>query len=163
MDLLSLSLGFGVAAVGTRVMRRLREHRSEPAGVADLLNWGFLIEEGPPVIILQKDGSLMAGWRYRGPDVAAATIDEIDALSNHVNDALLPFTDNWMFHVDAIRRPAATYDAAAFPDAVSQIIDDERREAHQSDRRRSGGQYETSYYFVATFLPPGDAMARLAS
>jgi type IV secretion system protein VirB4 len=162
MDLLSLSLGFGAAALTTRLMRGLREHRSEPTGVADLLNWGFLVEEGPPAIILQKDGSLLAGWRYRGPDVAAATIDEIDALSSHVNDALLPFTDNWMFHVDAVRRPAATYRAAVFPDPVCQIIDDERREAHQSDRR-AGGQYETSYYFVATFLPPGDAIARLAS
>jgi type IV secretion system protein VirB4 len=162
MDLLSLSLGFGAAAITTRLMRGLREHRSEPAGVADLLNWGFLVEEGPPAIILQKDGSLLAGWRYRGPDVAAATIDEVDALSSHVNDALLPFTDNWMFHVDAIRRPAPTYRAAVFPNPVCQIIDEERREAHRSDRR-TGGQYETSYYFVATFLPPGDAIARLAS
>ncbi|MGH7618065.1 MAG: hypothetical protein ACREPM_12620, partial [Gemmatimonadaceae bacterium] len=83
-------------------------------------------------------------------------------MSAHVNDALLPFTDNWMFHVDAIRRPAATYRADQFPDPICQIIDDERREAHQASRRRAGEQYETSYYFVATFLPPGDAIARVA-
>ena len=161
-DLITLSIGLGVGAVASRAMRRLREHRTEPAGVADLLNWGFVVDEGPPAIILQKDGSLLAGWRYRGPDLAAATTEEIDALSAHVNDALLPFSDNWMFHVDAIRRPAATYRADRFPDPVCQLIDDERREAHQCERRRAGGQFETSYYFVATYLPPSDAIARIA-
>ena len=161
-ELITLSIGLGVGAVASRAMRRLREHRTEPASVADLLNWGFVVDDGPPAIILQKDGSLLAGWRYRGPDLAAATTEEIDALSAHVNDALLPFTDNWMLHVDAIRRPAATYRADRFPDPVCQLIDDERREAHQSERRRSGGQFETSYYFVATYLPPSDAIARVA-
>lgn len=163
MELLTLSLGLGAGVLAARAARRLREDRSAPAGVADLLNWGFLVDDGPPAIVLQKDGSLLGGWRYRGPDLAAATMEEIDALSAHVNDALLPFTDNWMFHVDAIRRPASTYAASSFPDPVCQLIDDERREAHDSNRRRAGGQYETQYYFVATFLPPGDAIERVAS
>ncbi|HWG33400.1 MAG TPA: hypothetical protein VN650_04470 [Gemmatimonadaceae bacterium] len=163
MDLLTLSLGIGAGALASRATKRLREHRSEPAGVADLLNWGFVVDDGPPAIVLQKDGSLLAGWRYRGPDLAAATVEEVDALSAHVNDALLPFTDNWMFHIDAIRRPASTYRADRFPDPVCQLIDDERREAHNTDQRRVGGQFETSYYLVATHLPPGDAIARVAS
>src|SRR6185437_2931697 len=125
VDLLTLSLGIGAGALASRATKRLREHRSEPAGVADLLNWGFVVDDGPPAIVLQKDGSLLAGWRYRGPDLAAATVEEVDALSAHVNDALLPFTDNWMFHIDAIRRPAATYRAGQFPDAICQLIDDE--------------------------------------
>src|SRR5438105_2447757 len=163
LDVVTLSLGAGAGALASRALARLREHRSEPAGVADLLNWGFVVDDGPPAIVLQKDGSLLAGWRYRGPDLAAATIEEVDALSAHVNDALLPFTDNWMFHVDAIRRPASTYRADHFPDPVCQLIDDERREAHITDQRRVGGQFETSYYVVATHLPPGDAIARVAS
>jgi type IV secretion system protein VirB4 len=162
LDLVALSVGAGAGAVATRALRHLREHRGEPAGVADLLNWGFLVDDGPPAVVLQKDGSLLAGWRYRGPDFSAATTEEIDALSAHVNDALLPFTDNWMFHVDAIRRSAATYRADCFPDPICQLIDDERRETHQAFRRRVGGQFETSYYFVATYPPPGDAIARVA-
>ena len=106
MEFFSLSLGLGFGAIASRAMRGLREHRKEPASVADLLNWGFVVDDGPPAIILQKDGSLIAGWRYRGPDMSAATIEDLDALSAHVNDALLPFTDNWMFHIDGIRRSA---------------------------------------------------------
>ena len=163
LDLLSLSVGAGAGALAARLLGRLREHRTEPAGVSDLLNWGFLVDEGPPAVVLQKDGSLLAGWEYRGPDLSAATVEELDVLSGHVNDALLPFTDNWMFHVDAIRRPARAYTRDAFPDPVSQLIDDERREAHHATQRAAGGQFETSYYFVATYLPPSDALARVAS
>ena len=124
MDLFSLALGTlgGVAAV--RGLARVREHRVAPTGVADLVNWGFLVDDG---VVLQKDGSLLAGWRYRGPDPSAATPEELDALSRHVNDALLPYTDTWMFHVDAIRRPAVAYAPSTFPDPLTQVLDDERR------------------------------------
>jgi type IV secretion system protein VirB4 len=161
MEMLSLSLGMGLGAVTTHAIRRLREHRTEPASVADLLNWGFLVDDGSPAIVLQKDGSLIAGWRFRGPDLGAATSEDLDALMAQVNDALLPFTDSWMFHVDAIRRKATMYHADRFPDAICQLIDDERRESYVSDVRRQGGQFETSYYIVATYLPPTDALARI--
>src|SRR5260370_30121509 len=120
----SLGLGTlgGVAAV--RGLGPLREHRIAPTGLADLVNWGFLVDDG---VVLQKDGSLLAGWGYRGPDVSAATPEELNALSRHVNDALLPSTDDWMFHVDAVRRPAVAYAPSAFPDPVAQLIDEERR------------------------------------
>src|SRR3979490_3151416 len=106
MDMVSLALGGLTASAAGHGLRSLREHRNEPRGLADLLNWAFLVDDG---VVLQKDGSLLAGWRYHGPDLAAATPEELDALSRHVNDALLPFTDDWMFHVDAIRRPAVAY------------------------------------------------------
>jgi type IV secretion system protein TrbE len=163
LDVLALSIGAGAGVLASHALTRLREHRAEPAGIADLLNWAFLVDPGPPAVLLQKDGSLLAGWEYRGPDLSAATVEELDALSAHVNDALLPFTDNWMFHVDAIRRPALAYRRDAFADPVCQLIDDERREAHHASQRAAGGQFETSYYFVATYLPPSDAVARVAS
>ena len=81
IDLLTLSVGAGAGALAYRALRGLREHRSEPEGVADLLNWGFLVDDGPPAVILQKDGSLLAGWKYRGPDLSAATAEEVEALS----------------------------------------------------------------------------------
>jgi type IV secretion system protein VirB4 len=163
LDVVALSVGLGAGALASRVVSGLREHRSEPACLADLLNWGFMIDDGPPAVVLQKDGSLVAGWSYRGPDLSAATSAEIDALSEHVNAALLPFTDNWMFHVDAIRRPAGAYHPSHFTDPVCQLIDDERREAHRALRQRIGGQFETSYVLIATFLPPADAVTKVGS
>ncbi|MGH8544518.1 MAG: hypothetical protein ACREX3_13000, partial [Gammaproteobacteria bacterium] len=155
-----MSVGAGLGVAASAALGRLREHRAAPQGAADLLNWGFLVDARAPAVILQKDGSLLAGWRYRGPDLFAATPEEMDALARHVNDALLPFSDNWMFHVDAIRRPAIPYSVAVFSDSVCQLIDDERRLAHEQD---TGRQFETTYTMVATYLPPSDTVARLAS
>jgi type IV secretion system protein TrbE len=157
MDLGSLALGTLGGAAAVRGLGHLREHRTAPAGLADLVTWAFMVEDG---IILQKDGSLLAGWRYRGPDLAAATPEELHAVSRHVNDALLPFTDTWMFHVDAIRRQAVAYAPSRFPDPVTQLIDDERRAAYAAQASR---QFETEYFLVATHRPPPDALSRAAA
>src|SRR5437879_4365609 len=157
MDLWSLALGTLGGAAAVRGLDRLREHRVAPAGLADLLNWAFMVEDG---VLLQKDGSLLAGWRYHGPDLSAATPEELNALSWHVNDALLPFTDAWMFHVDAIRRPAVAYAPSRFPDPVTQLIDDERRAAYAAQASR---QFETEYFLAATHRPPPDVFSRAAA
>lgn len=157
MDILTGLLGFGAGAGACKLLGRLREHRTEPAGLDDLLGWGFLVEEG---VVLQKDGSLMAGWQYRGPDLRSATASELDVLSRHVNDALRPYGDNWMFHVDAIRRPATGYaPPGAFPDSVTRLLDEERRRAFSDGRR----YFETTYHLVATYLPPPELYNRLGN
>ena len=61
------------------------DHRRKPQGLADLLLPFALIEDG---ILLQYDGSLMAGWAYRGPDTISAAPAEMDALSHRLNSAL---------------------------------------------------------------------------
>lgn len=155
MDLFSAALGVAGGAVASRGLVKLREHRTEPASLADLLNWGFLVDDG---VVLQKDGSLLAGFRYAGPDMNAATPAELDALSRHVNDALLPFADAWMFHVDATRRLARAYPADVFPDPVTQLIDEERRRTYSA---QAGAQFETEYYCAVTYLPPPELFSRL--
>ncbi len=131
----------------------LREHRSAPQGVADLLNWAFMVDDG---VILQKDGALLSGFAYRGPDVSAATDAEREALSRTVSDALLAYGDDWCWHVDAIRRAAAPYPASSFPVRAAQLIDEERRAEYASAGRR----FETTYVLSVAWLPPSEADSR---
>jgi type IV secretion system protein VirB4 len=144
--------GTGVAAL----VRKTREYRPEPRGLSDLLNWGFLVGEG---VVLQKDGALLAAFRYRGPDLSSATASDVRVLGAQLNDALLPFTDGWMFHVDAIRSPATPYPRSEFPDAVTAWIDAERRAAFQSSRP----QFVSEYVLSVTYAPPREVYARAAS
>jgi type IV secretion/conjugal transfer VirB4 family ATPase len=109
-------------------------------------------------MILQTDGSLLAGFRYRGPDLDGATDQELTSLAWHVNDALLPFADDWMFHFDAIRRPARAYPPSTFPDPITQAIDDERRAVYE---RQASRQFESEYFLVATYLPPVEVFTKL--
>ena len=155
MDPISLLVG-GVAGAGAAaLLAGTREHRRDPAGLADLLQWSFLVDDG---VVLQKDGALLAGFRYRGPDLASATSGELDALHAQLNDALLPYTDGWMFHVDAVRAPAPPYPASDFPTEVASWIDAERRAAFRAAR----AQFVSEYTLTATYLPPRDAYARAA-
>jgi type IV secretory pathway VirB4 component len=48
--------------------------RRQPEGLADLLFWFGLVDEG---IVLQRDGSFLAAWEYRGPDLQSSTHAEM--------------------------------------------------------------------------------------
>ncbi len=148
---------FAAGSCAPHLAGRLREHRREPAGLPDLLGWLHLVAPGT---ILQKSGSFLTGWRYRGPDLAAATPGELAALAGQLNDALLPYGDGWMFHVDLVRRPASGYaPPGAFPDAATRWIDDERRAAYE----RARGHFVSDSFLVATYLPPREVYSRLAA
>lgn len=165
MDVLSLLPGIALGAAGASLLHRNREReRREDVGLADKLNWRALVDErgeegsGRQAVIEMKDGALMAGWRYRGPDLDADTAEGLELLTRQVNFAFLPFVNNWMFHVDAIHREAPGYaPEGAFPDPVTRAIDAERRAAYQ----QVGRNFETDHYLVATYLPPQDVYSRL--
>ena len=75
------------------------EYRREPRGLADLLLPYAMIRDG---VLLQNDGSLVAAWSYRGPDMMSASPAGMDALSERLNSALRLGT-GWMIQCDAIR------------------------------------------------------------
>jgi type IV secretion system protein TrbE len=157
VELLSVALGTGLGIGVSAAATALREHRSEPADPADLLNWGFLVDRG---VVLMKDGSFLAGWRYRGPDTSAATNEELNLLSHRLNDALLPFGNDWMLHIDAVRRPARAYARelpGGFPDPITRLIDEERRLGYQQGRQ----YFDTDYTLVVTHTPPPELYSRI--
>jgi type IV secretion/conjugal transfer VirB4 family ATPase len=157
MELAAPLLAFAAGAAAPALLERLREHRNEPQGLPDLLGWLHLVAPGT---VLQKSGSFLTGWSYRGPDLAAATPEELDALAAHLNDALLPYGDGWMFHVDFVRRPASGYaPRGAFPDPLTRAIDEERRAAYES----SSSHFVSESFLCATYLPPREAYSRLAA
>src|SRR5882672_10409916 len=100
----------------------LIEQRRHAIGLADLLLYDSLIEDG---ILLLQDGGLLA--------------------------ALLRLGGGWMVQCDSVRAPAPGYpENQEFPDSVTKIIDDERREQFMSE----GAHFESDYYLSLTYLPP---------
>lgn len=139
-------------------MLSLKEFRSTAKGLPDLLHYAALVAPG---VTLCKDGSFLAGWEYRGLDVASSTPEELAMLSERVNAALLQLGSGWMIHVDSIRKTEAEYmPEGAFPDPVSRLIDERRRQFF-------AGRHclQTVTYLVAAYkarLHPGQT-ARMAS
>jgi type IV secretion system protein TrbE len=131
-------------------MLALKSFRDKAAGVADLLNWAALFEDG---IVQNKDGSFLAGWYSQGPDLQSSTDGERDWLTGRVNAALSRLGAGWATWTEAIRTPAAAYpppDLSHFPDPVSRLVDAERRRQFT----REGVHFENRYVLVAQYTPP---------
>ncbi len=128
----------------------LHKHRSRDAGLADLLIYAAMVEDG---VIVGKNGSLMAAWIYRGDDQASSTEPQREAVSFRINQALSPLGSGWMVHVDAVRRQAASYaepGRSQFPDVLTAALDEERRRLFEG----LGAMYDGYFVLTLTYLPP---------
>lgn len=129
---------------------KLKKHRSKDAGLADLLNYAAVVDDG---VIICKNGAFMASWLYKGDDNASSTDEQREMVSFRINQALAGLGNGWMVHVDAVRRPAPNYserNTSAFPDPVSAAIDEERRQLFEG----LGAMYEGYFVLTLTWFPP---------
>ena len=129
---------------------KLKKHRSKDAGLADLLNYAAVVDDG---VIVGKNGSFMAAWLYQGDDNASSTEEQREMVSFRINQALAGLGSGWMVHVDAVRRPAPNYSergVSTFTDPVSAAIDEERRRLFEG----LGTMYEGHFVFAVTWFPP---------
>jgi type IV secretion system protein TrbE len=134
-------------------MLNLAEYRKKPQLLADYLPWACLIAPG---VVLNKDGSFQRTAQYRGPDLDSATDGELVAVTARINNVLKRFGAGWALFFEARRQPSRDYPSTDYPDPVSWLVDEERREAFQ----REGTHYETIYYLTFTWLPPAETQSR---
>jgi len=137
-------------------MQALKNYRNQQRGFADLLNYAAVIDDG---VILNKDGSLMAAWYYRGRDLATVSDGERNRISAHINAAFTRLGSEWCLHQDAIRVESREYpqpDESHFPDLVTRLIDEERRMRFESE----GTHYENIYVLTLTYLPEKSSQAK---
>jgi|UPI00056D9929 type IV secretion system protein TrbE len=134
-----------------------KEYRTEIKGFPDLLQYAAMVDEG---IILNKNGSLLSGFFFHGPDMGSSTETELLAVSSQLNAALVKLGGGWMYHIDSIRIPSKAYisrDACHFPDPVTNFIDEERRKKHDTE----GAHYENAYAILFTYKPAPDVEEKL--
>ncbi|WP_374407824.1 conjugal transfer protein TrbE [Hydrogenophaga sp.] len=136
-------------------MLNLSEYRQRPALLADWLPWAGLVAPG---VVLNKDGSFQRTARFRGPDLDSATQGELVATTARLNNALRRLGSGWALYVDAERRPAAGYPRSEFPEALSWLVDEERRAAFEE----SATHFESRYHFTLQYLAPEESRARAA-
>lgn len=147
-------------------MLNLREFRSNASRLADWLPWACLVAPG---VVLNKDGSFQRTVRYRGPDLDSATEAELMSAASRINNVLKRFGSGWALFFDAARVHASHYPRSKFPDAVSWLVDEERRasfegtaeEAAWDDPSRQRGQhFESISHLTFVYLPPAERVSR---
>ncbi|KAA3448157.1 conjugal transfer protein TrbE [Mesorhizobium sp. SARCC-RB16n] len=139
-------------------MVALKQFRNSGPSFADLVPYAGLVDNG---IMLLKDGSLLAGWYFAGPDSESSTDAERNEISRQINAILARLGSGWMIQVEAARVPTTDYPAEAdchFPDAVTRAIDAERR-AHFGRER---GHFESRHALILTWRPPEPRRSGLA-
>lgn len=136
-------------------MLNLTEYQRRPAQLADWLPWAGLVAPG---VVLNKDGSFQRTLYFRGPDLNSATQSELASASARLNNALRRLGSGWALFIEAERTPAADYPDSDFPDALSWLVDEERRGAFEAH----GSHFESTYHLTLLFLPPEEARSRAA-
>jgi len=134
-------------------MMNLAEYRHKSHSLADYLPWAALVDEG---VVLNKDGSFQRTARFRGPDLDSATPAELVAITSRLNNALRRLGSGWAIFIEAQREPANRYPQSQFPDAVSRLVDAERRAQFEEE----GTHFESRYFFTLVWLPPAEDAAR---
>jgi type IV secretion system protein VirB4 len=137
-------------------MLDLRPYRTRSAKLSDYLPWAALIEPG---VLLNKDGAFQRTLAFRGPDLDSSTPAELMGASGRLNNALRRFGSGWCLHVEARRAPAPGYPDSQWPDALSWLIDEERRAVFEA----AGERFESAYYLTLTYLPPAERQGKLES
>jgi type IV secretion system protein VirB4 len=139
-------------------MSRGRVSNPRAPGTADLLGYAALIDNG---LVLCKDGSLLAGFFFRGPDQESATPEERNYLAARVNAALSRLGSGFALWIDAVRLPSAAYpepSASHFPETLSRAIDEERRRHFLSE----GAHFESEHALLVQYTPPVRRKSRIA-
>ena len=134
-------------------MLRLAEYRARPSALSDYLPWAGLVAPG---VVLNKDGSFQRSARFRGPDLDSSSPSELVAAIARLNNALRRLGSGWAIFVEAVRHPAGSYPSSSFPEALSWLIDEERRAAFEE----VASHFDSSYRFTLLYLPPQESRAR---
>ncbi len=134
-----------------------REFRDKMQGLGDLINYAAFVSEG---VCLLKDGSMLAGFTYRGQDLGAADAESLAFLSAQINQAFCQLGDGWMLHVDMLRLPGCDYPShhrSHFSDPTSRLIDEERRLQYSQEN----AHFESHYVLIVTYQTPTEQASRL--
>ena len=138
-------------------MASLKKFRHTGKSFADLLPYAALVDNG---IMLLKDGALMAGWYFAGPDSESSTGHERNDVSRIVNSVLSKLGTGWMIQFEAVRVPTTSYPELSdchFPDRITKIIDAERRQHFES----KDIHFESKHALVMTYREPEPNKSKL--
>lgn len=131
----------------------VNEHRKNADRLSDVLPWAAFVA---PAVIMNKDGSFQTTIKYRGPDLDSVTDEELLVNSAQINNILRRLGTNFALFFDAHRIIANDYPDSRFPDPISALIDEKRKDAFSRNNH-----FESEYFLTLTYLPSQDSVNKL--
>ena len=142
-------------------MYKLNLFRHKVNRLCDVMPFGRIthitVADKRVAVLLGKDGSLQATWRYRGPDLDSSVEEELAVMTNRLQGAIAAMKTNYVLYFEAQRTPSTAYETTDyFPDLVTRAMDAERARLFSS-----GIYFESTFYCTLYFLPPKDRQEKL--
>lgn len=155
---LTFLAGAAVGAGTTWAARRYLTHRAKQVeGVADRLLWALFIAPG---VILQKDGTFLSGFRFRGRDLESAPEAAVHQAAANIRKAIGQAGAGFSFEVNVHRTELRQYPGpgtADFPSRALREVDEERRRRFT----RPATYFETSSALLVSFTPPRESVRKI--
>ena len=107
-------------------------------------------------IVQNKNSDLMAGFKFRGPDMASSTTEELIAYNNQLNNVFKLLPTGIVLYLDAHRHLAGNYEKSQMPSAFLQKIEDDREQYYNN-----AAHYDTDYYFIVVYRMPNKAKGKI--
>jgi type IV secretion system protein TrbE len=124
-------------------------------GTPELMPWSHLVADG---VTMLKDGSLSRSFRMYGPDLKAASMDQLLAVKHHANAAYTGLADDWMVQTDLVRFYSTDYiTSGPLPEPVTQLIENQRERVYRAPRTH----LETALSMSITYRPPSETEGRV--
>ncbi|MFM2344004.1 MAG: hypothetical protein RLZZ210_613 [Pseudomonadota bacterium] len=122
-------------------------NQEKQLALSDIKPWAYLVDDG---IILNKNGAIIAGFAYRGEDLANITQDTNNHITLTINQALKMFDNGYILNADLIRtKHNINFDNANyFNNLVSHAIEQER-----INQFKNNDYYTSEYIITITYLP----------
>jgi type IV secretion/conjugal transfer VirB4 family ATPase len=158
--ILVLVVGLAITAVGLMIGTKgyevftLSEQKKNPDRFSDHLPWAMLVAPG---VVFNKNGAFQTTFLFRGPDLDSATEAELVITTAQINNTLKRLTGGWAIYADSHRRREASYPDVSWPDALTHLLDEERRLRFQGDR-----YFDSTRYLTLIYLPPRDVSSQVA-
>ncbi len=136
-------------------MLALKEFRNTAQAFPDILNYASFIDDG---ILLNKDGSLTAGFYYRAGDISSMTHADRNSLSAKINALLVRLGNGWAVHVDCARIRTENYllGKTHYTEAIPKILENERKQYFENVEH-----FENIFTMIFTYLPPSKNVTKI--
>jgi type IV secretion system protein TrbE len=131
-------------------LKQFKHDKASDRGLPDYLNYGSIVAPG---VVLNKDGSVLAGRYFRGRNLNHLHEIEWDAASAAANRAFCKLGGGWAVWIDDNRLPVSRFTDPAhnhFPCEIAEIIETERREALTEE----GATLQSEYVLCLHYTPP---------
>ncbi|MBZ7980325.1 conjugal transfer protein TrbE [Campylobacter sp. RM12640] len=126
----------------------LKEFRNKAKAFSDILNYSTFIEDG---VLLNKDGSLTAGFYYKASDISSITLNDRNTIATNINSILSRLGNGWVVHIDCSRTHSDSYLSGDthYISEIANIIEEERKMYFKNTKH-----FENLFTIIFTYLPP---------